>query len=151
MGYPEEDYIEQAGTLGLDDCITFTGKLDYSEAARYLNLGDIAVSPKLSATEANGKLLNYMACGLPCVVFDNQVNRELLGECGLYVQKQEPSVFADTIQNLFDDPGLQQDLSVKVRNHVINHHSWDARIVELESIYSEMLCALGSQQSGDVQ
>lgn len=151
MGYPESNYVERARELGLDDWITFTGKLDYSEAGRYLNLGDVAVSPKLSATEANGKLLNYMACGLPCIVFDNQVNRELLGEYGLYVQKQEPQALADRIQTLFDDLDLQQDLSVKLRNHVTTHHSWNARILELESVYSKMLCSLGPKQSGGGQ
>jgi hypothetical protein len=31
--------------------VTFTGKVPYFEAPRYLALGDVAVSPKISATE----------------------------------------------------------------------------------------------------
>jgi len=138
MGYPETGYVEQARQLGLADKITFTGKLDYAEAPRYLCLGDIAVSPKISATEANGKLLNYMACGLPSVVFDTPINRELLGKCGTYVQDQRADAFAAGVESLLADADKRQKLSMQARESAVKNHSWDARIVVLEEIYRKM-------------
>ena len=66
----------------LSDMIHFTGKVDYAHAPLMLSAADIAVTPKLSPTEANGKIFNYMACGLPVVAFDTPVNREVLGDTG---------------------------------------------------------------------
>lgn len=135
MGYPESEYAEKARRLNLSGKVTFTGKLDYSDALRHLSLGDIAVSPKLSATEANGKLLNYMACGLPSVVFDNQVNRELLGEAGKYVDPLRAEAFAKSIACLLDNPDYCQELSIMSRDQVVAKHSWAVRVKVLEQVY----------------
>lgn len=139
MGYPEKAYVAEAARRGLNGRVTFTGKLDYAEASRYLSLGDIAVSPKLSASEANGKLLNYLACGLPCVVFDNPVNRELLGVAGCYVRERNAAAFARAIGLLLDDPAQRAALARQGRAHAVACHSWQARITTLEQIYSDLM------------
>ena len=66
MGFPSVDcYRQMAQRLGVADHITFTGKIPYQQARDFLAVGDVAVAPKLSATEGSGKILNYMAMGLP--------------------------------------------------------------------------------------
>jgi len=139
MGYPEKDYVEQSRNLGLDGWITFTGKLDYSEATRYLNLGDIAVSPKLSATEANGKLLNYIACGLPTIATDNSVNRELLGSCGIYMKAPDATELCRCMVQLLDGDALRAELASRSRQVAVDEHSWPARIATLEQVYVDLL------------
>jgi glycosyltransferase involved in cell wall biosynthesis len=104
-------------------------------------LGDIAVSPKLSTTEANGKLLNYMACGLPCVVFANEINRELLGDCGVYVEKREAESFAFGVEQLLGNSDCRTDLASRSRVLAEQNHSWNARIVKLEKIYNHLLAS----------
>jgi glycosyltransferase involved in cell wall biosynthesis len=139
MGYPEAEYVAKADNLGLTGRVTFTGRLSYADAPRYLSLGHIAVSPKLSVTEANGKLLNYMACGLPCVVFDNPVNRELLGDCGVYVEQLEAGAFAKSVGRLLDNPDKCKELSRRSRDHAEKNHSWNTRIMELEKAYNSII------------
>ena len=138
MGYPEADYRERARQLGLGDVTTFTGKIDYALAARYLNLGDVAVSLKTSATEANGKLLNYMACGLPCVVFDTAVNRELLGQEGVYVVERSADACVDALGALLDNPECLGERADRVRSHTVDRHSWGARGRVLERLFRQM-------------
>jgi glycosyltransferase involved in cell wall biosynthesis len=138
MGYPEAAYVRQARELGLVRKVTFTGRVDYAEAPRYLALGDMAVSPKLSASEANGKLLNYLACGLPCVVFDTPVNRELLGDTGIYAAFGDAGDFARRLAGLLDDADGLAERSRQARNHAVEHHSWTARIKILEQVYKGM-------------
>ena len=135
MGFPDAEYRRKAREMGIDDIITFTGRVPYDRAPLYLSAGDLAVSPKLTLTEANGKLFNYMACGLPTVVFDNQINREILGGEGIYVEHGNAPQMADTIiATLYDDERMIS-LSKQVRERAITIHSWNARSRQLESVY----------------
>ena len=135
MGFPDVEYRRKAREMGIDDIITFTGRVPYDRAPLYLSAGDLAVSPKLALTEANGKLFNYMACGLPTVVFDNQINREILGGEGIYVEHGNAPQMADTIiATLYDDERMIS-LSKQVRERAITIHSWNARSRQLESVY----------------
>lgn len=105
MGYPNvERYRALAQALGAAPWVTFTGRVDYGELPEHLAVGEVAVTAKLSATEANGKILNYMACGLPVVAFDTPVNRELLGPLGVYATPVgDPGAFAEALVGLLRD------------------------------------------------
>ncbi|RIK29243.1 MAG: glycosyltransferase family 1 protein, partial [Chloroflexi bacterium] len=66
MGYPGADaYIQRAREMGIAARVAFPGRIPYQDIAQWLAVGDIAVAPKLSQSEGNGKILNYMASGLP--------------------------------------------------------------------------------------
>ena len=87
-GFPNLDhYRGLARKIGIADRVTFADRVPYERAPEFLSLGDIAVAPKLSQTEGAGKLLNYMAMGLPSVAFDTAVSREYLGEYGVYAER----------------------------------------------------------------
>jgi glycosyltransferase involved in cell wall biosynthesis len=104
MGYPGEDrYRALARRLGIEGSVTFTGRVLYERAPRYLLAGDVAVAPKLSATEANGKLLNYMAVGLPTVAFDTVVNRDILGRAGIYARMADEQDLARRLVESLDN------------------------------------------------
>lgn len=139
MGFPEEKYRKMAEDFGLGDLATFTGRVDYALAPLYLCAGDIAVSPKISLTEANGKLFNYMACGLPTIVFDNPVNREIMGDTGVYARQEDPADFALKIEEVLRDPPKMRELADRVRERAIRKHSWRSRGEELETIYRRLI------------
>lgn len=135
MGFPEERYRAEAQARGLADMIHFTGKVEYAQAPLLLSAADIAVTPKLSPTEANGKIFNYMACGLPVVAFDTPVNREVLGDTGVYASYGDARDLAAKIAALATDNELRAGLSEQVRDKAISEHSWDARGNLLSEIY----------------
>lgn len=139
MGFPEGPYREQAERLGLSDMVTFTGRVPYDEAPLHLSAGDFAVSPKISLTEANGKLFNYIACGLPTVVFDTPVNREILGDVALYVKFGDPVELAGALGRMAGDRELREELGKRGRELALNVHSWQTRGRELYGIYRELL------------
>lgn len=138
MGFPEEKYRRQAEERDLAGMITFTGRVDYGQAPDYLAAGDLAVSPKISLTEANGKLFNYMACGLPCLVFDTPVNREILGETGSYARFNDPVDYADRLEEMLADPLGLEYLGNCAREKAVDEHSWHARGGRLLHIYSTL-------------
>ncbi len=138
MGFPDAAYREKAEAMGIADIVTFTGRIPYDEAPLYLSAGDLAVSPKVSLTEANGKLFNYIACGLPTVVFDTPVNREILGDAALYAKFGDAADLAGAIGRLAGDSELREDVGAEGRERAISMHSWQARGRELAQIYRQL-------------
>jgi glycosyltransferase involved in cell wall biosynthesis len=125
MGFPAvEHYRQMAEQLGIARHTTFTGKVPYHQARDYLALGDVATAPKLSATEGSGKILNYMAMGLPTVAFDTPVSREYLGEAGIYATPGDPASLAKALLRAFSDsPNLER--SRKLRRVALETYSWE--------------------------
>jgi glycosyltransferase involved in cell wall biosynthesis len=125
MGFPAVEYYQQmARNLGTDSHTTFTGKVPYQQARDLLALGDVAVGPKLSATEGSGKILNYMAMGLPTVTFDTPVSREYLGELGIYATRGDPVSLAEALlDGLFDETSRQR--GTRLRHEAREAYSWD--------------------------
>jgi glycosyltransferase involved in cell wall biosynthesis len=141
MGFPGVEYYRRmAANLGVDDRVTFTGKVPYEEAPAHLALGDIAVAPKLSTTEGAGKILNYMAMGLPTVAFDTPVSREYLGVLGTYARPTaDPAALADAIETLLEAPDRGRDIGKKLRKRARRHFSWDRAGSHLLRIYGRLL------------
>lgn len=139
MGYPEAAYRKKAEQLNIGSFVTFTGRIDYAEAPLMLAAGDLAVAPKVSDTEANGKLLNYMACGLPVVAFDTPVNRELLGDDGLYAGLGDAEDLANCLSNALSDREQLRQRGRLLRERAVEQFSWSARVLQLEQLYRDML------------
>lgn len=141
MGFPGvTHYAQMARDLGVTDRVTFTGKAPYEEAPEHLALGDIAIAPKISATEGAGKILNYMAMGLPTVTFDTPVNREYLGSLGVYAQRRDGAVgLSDAILGLLHAPEWRAELGKKLRARATRHFSWERSGRQLVNIYQRVL------------
>jgi glycosyltransferase involved in cell wall biosynthesis len=139
MGFPEERYRTQAEARGLSEMTRFTGKVEYADAPLMLSAADIAVTPKLSPTEANGKIFNYMACGLPVVAFDTPVNREVLGDTGIYASYGDARDLAAKIAALAADSETRAGFSKRVREKALREHSWTSRGKQLSEVYQAVL------------
>ena len=140
MGYPNvRHYREMAQAQGVADVMTFTGKIEYRDAPRYLALGDISVAPKISSTEGSGKLLNYMALAQPIVAYDTAVHREYLGDLGVYASPGDVAQFTDAIAALIHDPARRQCLGQKLRQHAIKNYSWRHAATQIVSVYQELM------------
>lgn len=144
MGFPNEAfYQQQAERLGITGHVTFTGRIPYAEAPRYLALGDAAVAPKLSLTEGAGKLLNYMAVGLPTVAFDTPVARQYLGEEGYFAAKGDVAGLAAQLLAVLFPAADQADevaaRGMRLRQRAGLAFSWQAAGKQILDIYHELL------------
>jgi glycosyltransferase involved in cell wall biosynthesis len=140
MGHPNvERYRARAAELTPPGSVTLTGRIPYGETPRYLALGEVAVSPKHVSTEANGKLLNYMAMGLPSVAYDGPVSRELLGEAGVYAPMRDISALASALIGLLRDPHEQKLRGQALRERVVAHFGWPALGRRLVDVYRTCL------------
>ena len=138
MGYPHvEKYRRMAEELGVADHVTLPGRIDYDQAARYLAWGRVAVGPKLSETESNGKLYNYMACGLPTVAFDTPPSREILGDLGVYAPRGDAEALAGAIADLLEHPQEARELGQRLRQRVMEHFAWENTARQLLRAYAQ--------------
>jgi glycosyltransferase involved in cell wall biosynthesis len=139
MGFPfVEHYRRMAADLGLAGHVTFTGRVSYEDAPDYLALGDIAVAPKLSATEGSGKLLNYMAMALPVAAFDTPVHREYLGDMGVYAMPGQSRELAEAILALLSNREDAERRGQALRRRAVDHYSWTQAATQIESVYAEI-------------
>jgi glycosyltransferase involved in cell wall biosynthesis len=97
------------------------------------------VSGKLSSTEANGKLYNYMACGLATVVFDTPVNREILGDLGVYATFGDAGDLAARILALLAAPEERAARGAALRARAVADYSWERSGAQMEAIYRRLL------------
>lgn len=135
MGFPGVDiYSNQAVTLGISHAVRLTGRIPYADAPKYLALGDVAAAPKLSVSESAGKLLNYMAVGLPTVAFDTPVAREYLGAHGLLAERGNVEALADCLLTALATPHLGELL----RQRAIQHFGWSKAGQQIVAAYDEL-------------
>jgi len=140
MGFPGEAvYQQQAHELGIGNFVTFTGRIPYPEAPKYLALGDVAVAPKLSATEGAGKLLNYMAVGLPTVAFDTPVAREYLGLDGIFARRGDVESLAGELEKalveVVESQPQRRARSDRLRRRSITQYSWYGSGLQIVDTY----------------
>jgi len=141
MGYPSVEYYRAVAVdLGVSDVVTFTGRIPYQEAPRYLALGDLAVAPKISATEGSGKILNYMSMALPTAAFDTPVSREYLGEWGVYALERTAQALAATLRQLLDMRRPERvALGRRLRRRAQALFSWDRVGEQLVAVYRALI------------
>ncbi|NJK79562.1 MAG: glycosyltransferase family 4 protein [Chloroflexaceae bacterium] len=140
MGYPDPaSYRAYAESLGIGDHVSLPGRIYYRDAHAYLRLGDVAVAPKMSATEGSGKISNYMAMGLPVVAFDTPVSREMMGGAGLYARLGDADDLAARIIEVLDDPARAANLAAAGRARALSEFAWEQAAIEIEAIYARVL------------
>ncbi|MCS7054836.1 MAG: glycosyltransferase family 4 protein [Thermoflexales bacterium] len=140
MGYPGADFWQQiAAAAGALPEVVFTGRVAYPEAPRMLALGDLAVAPKLSLTEGSGKILNYMAMGLPTVAFDTPAQREYLGRFGVYAPIGDSEALACRVADLLDQPERRRMLGRQLRQIAVHQFSWERAAITMTAMYRHLL------------
>lgn len=140
MGYPGADkYIVRARELGISERVAFPGRIPYQEVAQWLAVGDIAVAPKLSQSEGNGKILNYMATGLPVVAFDHPVSRDYLDQDGVFAPPGDVDALAAGIEALLREPAQAKARGKHLRARANDNFSWDSSAYKIEQAYQSLV------------
>jgi glycosyltransferase involved in cell wall biosynthesis len=130
MGFPGvERYRAKAIDLGIADHVTLTGRVPYEDAPIHLALGDVAAAPKMSLTEGSGKILDYMAAGIPVVAFDTPVAREYLGCEGVLVPVGDVAGLASALERCLypspSDAGGVASMGARLRLRALSNFAWE--------------------------
>jgi glycosyltransferase involved in cell wall biosynthesis len=140
LGWPNvERYRALAEELGVADRVTLAGQVAHGEAPRFLAAADVAVAPKIVTTESNLKVRDYMACALPTVVFDLPVNREILGDLGIYAAERTSEALAASLVTALTNRAGWQSLGARCREVAVRDYSWESAARRITGVYDRLV------------
>jgi phosphatidylinositol alpha-1,6-mannosyltransferase len=140
---PYRGYLEnRVKALGIQESVTFIGRIQYVDLPMYLCVGDLFVMPsrsRLAGLEVEGLGIVYLeasACGLPVIAGDSggAPDAVLEGQTGLVVDGTQKSEVASAVVELLLDPERSQAMGIRGRQWVIQEWRWEiwsARFAEL--------------------
>ena len=140
---PYRSYLEnRVKALGIQERVTFIGRIQYADLPRYICVGDLFVMPsrsRLAGLEVEGLGIVYLeasACGLPVIAGDSggAPDAVLEGQTGLVVDGTSKSEVAAAVVELLLDPDRSRAMGVRGRQWIIQEWRWEiwsARFAEL--------------------
>mgnify|MGYP001275738932 CR=1 FL=1 len=148
-----DEIRELAVGLGVDDYVTFTGRVPDSEMLAMLNTADVCVNPDV-ANEMNdkstmNKIMEYMALGKPIVQFDLTEGRYSARDASLYAVRNDAVDFAAKIIELIDNPERRQQMGEYGRQRVANELEWRFEAPKLLHAYDTLFASARSRGSAD--
>lgn len=108
----------------------------FAEVRGLLAASSVAALPRTVCTGYPIKLLNYLGMGLPTVAAEGSAQR-LPGV--VTVPNRDPAAMAAALRTLVVDEERCRRLGAAARDHVLTSCTWDARAVELEAVYWDVL------------
>ncbi len=140
---PYRSYLEtRVKTLGLQERVTFIGRIQYADLPRYICVGEIFVMPsrsRLAGLEVEGLGIVYLeasACGLPVIAGNSggAPDAVLAGKTGLVVEGTSMKAVASAVVGLLLDPKRSQAMGLAGREWIVQEWRWDiwsSRFAEL--------------------
>ncbi|MFA6184098.1 MAG: glycosyltransferase family 4 protein [Parcubacteria group bacterium] len=137
-GGPRENIENFIKKNNLENVVKLISPLNYFDLPRVNKMGDIAIDPKTSQVgQASGKILQYMAAGLPVVCFDRENNRRYLGEAGYYVKEFDADGLVEGILYFFRNKGNIKLMS-EISKKLIEKFTWESSAEEIINIYNKI-------------
>jgi phosphatidyl-myo-inositol dimannoside synthase len=131
---PHQKYLENlVAKLNIADCVTFIGRINYSELPKYICVGDIFAMPSRSrffGLEVEGLGIVYLeasSCGLPVVggKSGGAPDAVLVGETGVVVDGTDTSEIAGACIDLLNNPELCALMGATGRTWIIENWRWE--------------------------
>jgi phosphatidylinositol alpha-1,6-mannosyltransferase len=131
---PYRSYLEnRVKALGLQERVTFIGRIQYADLPRYICAGNLFAMPsrsRLAGLEVEGLGIVYLeasACGLPVIAGDSggAADAVLEGQTGLVVDGTSKSDVAAAVVELLLDPDRSQAMGIRGRQWIIQEWRWE--------------------------
>jgi len=137
-----EDLRKQCSELGLDDYVTFTGRVGPKEIADYLSTADIGLSADplspLNDVSTMNKTMEYMAYALPVVAYRLTETVVSAGDCAVYLEPGDVDGFAKEVVTLLDDPERRTRLGQAGRERAERVLDWRPQAEAYVDVYDDL-------------
>jgi len=138
---PGTKYAMLIREWGLEDAVTFTGRITKQELVRRYSTAEIAAVPSLY--EGFGfPAVEAMSCKLPVIATRAGALPEVVGEdgrAGILVPPADSEALAAAIRHLLHDRQLRKSMGEAGRQRVEELFSWEKAAQETLQVYQELL------------
>ena len=126
---PDLDRLKaRVAARSLDDWVKFTGALYGDDLQAYFATGDVAVAPDPSNIFNDKltmvKIFEYMAYGMPVVLYELPEGRRSAGGAALYAHGDNPIDFAEKVAHLLDSESSRKQLGAIGRKQIVERLNW---------------------------
>ena len=113
-------------SLGIQNRVTFAGRVDYEEMPKYLSIADIGIAFVTNSAEYGPmpalKTAEMLACDLPIVASDTIGNRTFVKDgYNEIIAREDPEVMGRAIVRLIEDHELQSRLKAAARASIARY------------------------------
>jgi glycosyltransferase involved in cell wall biosynthesis len=130
-----KEFVDRAG---MDDNVEFPGLVSQGEKLDYLHRATVYVQP--TKHEAFGSAIaEAMSRGLPVISSKVGAVPEVLGDCGLYINPDDPKDLAEKITLLLKDDNLQKELGERARERILQNFTYQRRKQEIQKVLDDVL------------
>jgi glycosyltransferase involved in cell wall biosynthesis len=131
------ELLSLAAELNVQEAVDFPGRVTNQQKAEYLQSAQVVVQP--TCYEGFGLAqLEAMANGVPVVTTPAGAVEEVVGECGLYCDNDNPDEMASHIVTLLENPALWASLSESSRQRAIDKFSRKERKRKLAEVVAHV-------------
>jgi glycosyltransferase involved in cell wall biosynthesis len=150
-GGPEwQAIVELSKSMGLDDYVTLTGRVDDETLFTVLSTADVCVNPDRVTTmndiSTMNKIMEYMALGKPIVQFDVTEGRFSAQEASLYAAPNDARDFGDKILQMLDDPQARARMGEIGKKRVNEELAWHHEQPKLLQAYDKLFELRGTRK-----
>ena len=117
--------------------VDFIGKISHDELSKVYAEHDIFIFPSVIESFGHG-LLEAMGNGLPCVVSDILIHREVCGDGVLYAVAGDFHDFFNKVEMLLNDEVMRNEIGEKGKKRV-ERFTWEKHVSILECAADELL------------
>jgi phosphatidylinositol alpha-1,6-mannosyltransferase len=143
---PYREYLQKLVTkYGLEDSVTFIGRIHYADLPQYICVGDIFAMPsrsRLMGLEVEGLGIVYLeasSCGLPVLAGSSggAPDAVLQSETGLVVDGTDNNQIAAAAVELLTNSDLAKRMGVAGRQWIIDNWRWEIWSKDFEDLLSK--------------
>jgi glycosyltransferase involved in cell wall biosynthesis len=131
-----------ARELGVEDYVTFTGRVPDADMLAMLNTAEVCVNADVANSmndiSTMNKVMEYMALGKPMVQFDLTEGRVSAQQASLYARKNDALDLGAKIVELIDDPERRRRMGAFGRRRVIEELEWRYEAPKLLAAYNAL-------------
>jgi phosphatidylinositol alpha-1,6-mannosyltransferase len=133
QGPYQSKLVKRVKKLGLEESVTFVGRINYEKLPEYICVGDLFAMPSRSrfgGLEVEGLGIAYLeasACGLPVIAGSSGGAPDAVvdGKSGVVVNGTDITAIAKTVIKFLRDPEGSRQMGQFGRNWVVEKWRWE--------------------------